>query len=325
MVNGRRRRYIAYGLVVESVLELPLPEPPDHLVAVDVEIRRGVVPETLFGAIWYGPRFEAREGELLLRVEGVGRYLVAEGLEITVDADPLADMDEMLGFLLGSAFGALLHQRGQVPLHASAVLTRAGGAVLFMGRRGVGKSTLVAGLVERGYRMLADDVSVVFSTDGRTMVHPGIPRIRLRADSLAMLQLGRLSPSSGRFRDGKHALYPGEAFRRSPAVVTTVYLPTPWDHTHVELRRQPRSKSFAHFAAHTYRRQFLVGRKACWKHFTLISKLADEVRTCRLLRPHNAGDIDELVGALEKDFLAGPYEGPVGGAGGALVGKSAPV
>jgi hypothetical protein len=87
-------------------------------------------------------------------------------------------------YLLGSAFGALLHQRGLLPLHANAIEVD-GRAVAFMGEAGAGKSTLAAWFHDRGFRVIADDVCVVqFGVDGQIMACPGIPRLRLSEEAL---------------------------------------------------------------------------------------------------------------------------------------------
>jgi hypothetical protein len=59
--------------------------------------------------------------------------------------------------MLGSAFGILLHQRGHLVLHASAVAVGSG-VVIFCGPSRAGKSTLAAALVRQGYPFITDDV-----------------------------------------------------------------------------------------------------------------------------------------------------------------------
>jgi hypothetical protein len=87
-------------------------------------------------------------------------------------------------FLLGSAMGMLLHQRGLLPLHANAVEID-GKAVAFMGPSGIGKSTLAAWFHDRGHRVIADDVCVVrFDEEGHPWAEPGLPRLRLWRDAL---------------------------------------------------------------------------------------------------------------------------------------------
>jgi energy-coupling factor transporter ATP-binding protein EcfA2 len=93
-------------------------------------------------------------------------------------------------FLLGSAFGALLHQRGALVLHAGAVAVK-GEAVLFCGASGSGKSSLVAALSAAGYPAIADDVCLI-QTDGssRPMVAPDGRRLKLWADAMSSLSIG---------------------------------------------------------------------------------------------------------------------------------------
>lgn len=73
------------------------------------------------------------------------------------------------GSLPASFFGTvtalLLASRGCIPLHGSAVEID-GRAVLICGRAGAGKSTLAAGLIALGARLVSDDLSIL---------HPAIP------------------------------------------------------------------------------------------------------------------------------------------------------
>ena len=84
------------------------------------------------------------------------RFLMHAGREIIFEAEDAAQHEAAI-FLLGSAFGILLHQRGHFVLHASAIVVR-GQAVLLCGPSGCGKSTLAAALVDRGYSFVNDDV-----------------------------------------------------------------------------------------------------------------------------------------------------------------------
>ena len=63
-------------------------------------------------------------------------------------------------YLLGYGMAMLALQRGMPAIHCSAVAGEKG-AVLIAGESGAGKSTVTCGLLERGYRLLADDMAVV--------------------------------------------------------------------------------------------------------------------------------------------------------------------
>lgn len=74
--------------------------------------------------------------------------------------------------------------RGLIPLHATAVEI-GGRAVLIAGPPAAGKSTLAAGLIDRGARLISDDLSVISSAadGGRIFVHRGRPSMRLHPDT----------------------------------------------------------------------------------------------------------------------------------------------
>src|SRR5439155_11302653 len=87
--------------------------------------------------------------------------------------------------LFGPVLAVLLHQRGRLVLHGSAVVL-CGAAVGVLGASGWGKSTLAGLLHRRGHRFITDDVVAVDVEHGRT-VAPGIPELRLWPDTAAAL------------------------------------------------------------------------------------------------------------------------------------------
>jgi len=179
-------RYKIYGLSIVSDLRLPeLPEDEGDGEA-DVRISGAVVAGSEEG-ISFGP-----DGAVL-HIKGIASYLIRDGRGILVDPAPDAVDRNVRLYLLGSAFGILLHQRGLLPLHANAIEID-GHAVAFMGETGAGKSTLAAWLHDAGHRVIADDVCVLDFGEGgqdRIRVRPGMPRIRLWKDALE--RSGRVS------------------------------------------------------------------------------------------------------------------------------------
>ena len=174
--------YCLFGLRVRSAFPLPELAPATHAEPPDVTITFGRIDRPMGMA-----GLEPVDGGLLLSIDEVGRYLICNGTEILIDAIAGTDPRNIRLFLLGSAFGALLHQRGLLPLHANAVEID-GRAVAFMGESGAGKSTLTAWFHDQGHRVLADDVCVVrFAGDGRPLAFPGVPRVRLWRDALDAL------------------------------------------------------------------------------------------------------------------------------------------
>ena len=182
-VEEGRHDYSVFGLAIQSEIALPELLPSDRGGDADVVISVGSVPEVEVAR----SGISAFDGALVLAVPGVARYLIADGRSITVDARPDVPGRNIRLFLLGSAFGALLHQRGLLPLHANAVEVN-GRAVAFMGESGAGKSTLAAWFHDNGHRIIADDVCVVgFDASGKPYAAPGLPRLRLWTEALELM------------------------------------------------------------------------------------------------------------------------------------------
>ena len=177
-----RFHYTCYGLTIQS--QLPLPEllhavsSVPEIAPAEVDIRIGpVAPEGLPGGTRLGPFLWVTVSSLWLQVPKVARFLVSEGREIVIDPEPGIDADSLRVFLLGSALGALLFQRGLLVLHGNAI--RIGEqCMVCVGHSGAGKSTLAAGFLRRGHEILADDV-VPVATDCRAL--PGFPRFSIPA------------------------------------------------------------------------------------------------------------------------------------------------
>jgi hypothetical protein len=171
--------YFLFGLRIRSEIELPELTASDGVAQPDVWVRLGQIPIDARPA-----GLSVEDATLLLTITDVGRYSIAGGSEIIVEPRNGVEPRNVRVFLLGSAFGALLHQRGLLPLHANAVEID-GKAVAFMGPSGAGKSTLAAWFHDRGHLVLADDVCVVrFNDDGQPLAMPGIPRLRLWIDAI---------------------------------------------------------------------------------------------------------------------------------------------
>lgn len=106
------------------VTELLLPELP--LAAPEegerpVNIRLGATPATLSAPLATAESYEANDTEFLLRLPGIANYYVRDGVEIVVHPDAGGPELDVRSYLMGNLFAVLCHQRGLLPLHASAI------------------------------------------------------------------------------------------------------------------------------------------------------------------------------------------------------------
>jgi hypothetical protein len=295
-------RYRAFGLNIASDLDLPELQKGSEISEPDVYVHLGAVPETLPDAQASGVLFQAASNRFLLRLDHA-RFLVLNGSEIRVER--LADNEAQLRvFLLGSCFGALLHQRGLLVLHASAVQAPKG-SVVFAGISGVGKSTTLGALLHRGYPLLSDDLAAIhLDTNGRLVVEPAIPRARLWSDSARRLGhatevLQREQPELEKY------VLPVQNFASSAVPLHRVYLLKSDNLAKVvSLESLLPFPAFKALIQHTFRPRFLKGLGTQTVHFRLVSATAGRTPVVKVTRPGSSFLLDDLADRLEEDFLA---------------------
>jgi|GEM_PF-108443 len=155
-----RTVYEAFGLRLSSEIpltELPVAAPNPGSPQADVIIATAD-PSELWGELRQaGSNFVRLGNRFLFLIPETAIYCIEDGARITVAPLAGADADKVRVYLLGTCMGALLMLRHTLPLHGSAVVID-GRAYAFLGDSGVGKSTLAAALVHRGYPFISDDV-----------------------------------------------------------------------------------------------------------------------------------------------------------------------
>jgi HPr Serine kinase C-terminal domain len=151
------------------------------------------------------------------------RYEICSGNQITLFTAGKIHPDFERLPLSGFAMAAVLHQCGLWVLHGSAVEIN-GKAVVVAGEKMAGKSTLVAGLLSKGHRLISDDVTALAIDDNGVYVLPGIPAIKLwpkAAESIGLniIELKKVYPGTE-----KRNYYVGNGFYDKPARLETVFL-----------------------------------------------------------------------------------------------------
>lgn len=242
-------------------------------------------------------------GETTIRfqVPNVGGFLIHSGRSdapgrIDVAPDSGARPSDIRLFLLGSAMGAFLHQRGLLPLHAAGLETQHG-CVAIAADSGAGKSTLAAFLRQRGLRSLCDDVLAV---EPRTaLAWPGYPHAKLWGDAARVLGIdteGCERVDLGRDKYRVPLAVPAQ-FRATPQFLTRLYVLA-------EASGPPRveplfgAAALAEITRNAYR-PFLIGALGrTVRHFEDIAALSSRVRVFRLVRPRGFDQMAQVVDTL---------------------------
>ncbi|MEA3477954.1 MAG: hypothetical protein U9R60_07230 [Bacteroidota bacterium] len=284
--------YKVYGINISSELELPELTPVQNIKA-DVTIGFGEVPEHLPEVRGSGVLFEAAANDFLFKFAGIGRYRVQSGSRIIIQPEREAHLSEIRLVLLGSSIGALLHQRGMLAIHGSAI-TDGKQTTILSGQSGVGKSTLAAGLQEMGYSVIADDISVICqNVKQHFRVENGIPHIKLWKDVLAHFNhsddLAKVRPQLEKYRKPIPALK-----EETPGLSKVVILSTSNSNDFSCSEIHGRDK-FYQLRSNTYRLQFIDKMNQTEVHFRNLSQLVNSIQMFHVDRPLNPLNIREFA------------------------------
>lgn len=286
--------YRLFGLGLRSQIRLPELEACALGDADAVEIRLGEVPPAADGE----PLTAVSDG-VVLSIADVARYRVSDGRRIVVEPEPGASDRNVRLFLLGSAMGMLLHQRGILPLHANAIEID-GRAVAFMGKSGAGKSTLAAAFHDRQRRILSDDVCAVVHEQDGFVAQAGIPRLRLWRD--AVERSGRAVDDYEPAFDtlDKYTVGVSQAAHADALPLEAIYLLVRDDDgTPAEIRRLSGVAAVEALIENTYRGSFVTDFGDPRPHFSTCMALSREVPVFALSRCWDAGAIDTTVARVE--------------------------
>lgn len=290
--------YTAFGLCINSDIELPPLLSSDNDSA-DIRIVIGQVDKKgLAAPVKVKPYSQIAPNELWLHIPDIAWFYVSNGNTIVVEPEAGADMQSVKLYLLGSCMGAIIYQRNLLVIHGNAI--RFGDeCVIFAGNSGNGKSTLAAAFHQRGYEILADDLSVI---DGQLRVQPSYPQIKLWHDSAKKLEIDTEGLKRIRLQVDKYAYPIKEAFCNKPLPVKALYILNTHNQADFVFTEITGMKKFRPLKNHSYRAAYLDGLGLGAEHLKLCSQLANNIDITRITRPSSGFKLDELVALLEEDI-----------------------
>jgi hypothetical protein len=303
--------YVVYGLRIQSDLHLPELEPVTvegvEITSrvqqpLDVIIRRGQVDCNC-------PELEETGGciqqqEACFSWPDLGSFWVGNGNEIVVDARPGVQEQDLRLPLLGSMLAVLLHQRGLFVLHCSAVAIE-GAVAVFLGNKGMGKSTLAASLYAQGHALVADDLVAldISDTSQPPLVNPGFPQFKLFPDSVVS-SLGDdplTLPCLATDYD-KRSRRVDVRFTNEPLPLKRIYVLDTGDAVQIEplLPQQALSKIISNSYSARFGSRLLRGDAAS-RHLIQCAQLIHSVPTRLLKRPFDLEGLSALANQVALD------------------------
>lgn len=241
------------------------------------------------------------DGAVVIEVPDCVRLGLTHGTSITVDPAPGAPWSEIQSWILGPGLGVICHQRGVIPLHACALRGGGGagtGALAIVGNSGAGKSTTAAALIQRGHRLLGDDVLVV---DPQTaLAQPCFPVVKLWDGSRSALNVDPTGLQPVARHSGKWHVPMLAAFDPSPRPLTAiVHLRADPDVRRPILTRRTPIEAAAILDAMTYRSYLAVALQGRQHVLSAAVRLAGHIPVWEMVRTTDFSDLPEMLDMLE--------------------------
>jgi len=234
----------------------------------------------------------------------VGLFLVQNGNEIVIEPALQVEESALRLYLLGPAFATLLHQRGFLVLHASAVALN-GSGVGFLGGSGWGKSTLAAVFQAGGHALIADDVIAVDTgQDAAPYVFPAFPQIKLWPEAAEAIGADPQTLVSLHPNLEKRARRVAETFNLEPYPLTRLYILAEHDRPEPEIARLAPQVALLELVRHSFLARLLPATGTSESHFRQCAGLVQRIPVCVLRRRRVLADLADLARAIETDLLS---------------------
>lgn len=292
--------YTTFGLMVES--ELPLPElekAKDNERVVDLTITKKdlsidwskINPLNRTGFVVEGNR-------VMFEVPSLAVFSIEEGKTITFSSCESYNEDKVRLYILGSCLGILLMQRKVLPLHGSAIAID-GKAYAFIGESGAGKSTLASSFVNKGYKLLSDDVvAISLMEENQPFVIPSYPQQKLWQESLNAFGMNSTDYQPLFDRMTKFSVPVQVDFYNLPLPLGGIFELTGADIEAIDLQAIENLHRFQVLHMHTYRRSLIERMHMMDWHFKICAKCINSVPIYRLSRPTSTFTAHDLVATV---------------------------
>lgn len=286
--------YHAFGLNISSEIQLPGMVEASGEDKTDVEIVLGSV--SISEDILDGPHYLVSEDGVYLWWDDIGRVKISGGKKINVQMEE--NENQMIPFLLGPVMAIILHQRGYLVLHGSAIKIN-DGAVAFLGYRGFGKSTTAINFYRKGYPLVTDDILAIDFDDDQPMVYPGYLHARLSSDSYNHVKDSTDILTPIRTIAGKAFCDTSYGFSPEPLTLERIYMLEKGDEIGISsLTSQDNLMDLIrHSTANFY---FTENEQA--ENLLKCGKLIQKVTLKTLKLKHSFKDISELIELVEEDL-----------------------
>jgi hypothetical protein len=238
-------------------------------------------------------------------MENVADFEIRGGRQIRVWPAAGATQKDIEIFLFGPAWATLCHQRGMLPLHASAIVTGKG-ITAFAGHSGAGKSTTAALLNSLGYELIADDIlPVSFNQNSIPGAWPYLRRLKLHRDPITQLAFTPTEMVSETLDKEKYFVRPKRAGDDKWRRLERLYLlENDVTDPDVPIEQLTGADAVHALVDQTYHFNFIFDTRRFGDHLAFCRRLASKVLIYRLRRSP-LGDAGKKLGSVICAHLEG--------------------
>jgi hypothetical protein len=241
----------------------------------------------------------------LIKVENLADFEIRGGRKIRVWPTAGAKQKDIEIFLFGPVWATLCHQRGVLPLHASAIVTK-GGITALAGHSGAGKSTAAATLSSLGYELLADDIlPVSFNQNSIPGAWPYLRRLKLHRDPIIQLAFTPTEMVGETLDKEKYFVRPKRTGDDRWRKLERLYLlENNEPASHVPIEQITGADAVRALVDQTYHFNFILDTRRFSDHLAFCTRLASKVLIYRVRRSP-FGDAGKKLGSLISAHLEG--------------------
>lgn len=242
--------------------------------------------------------FRLNQNEFSMNVENVGWFYASNGNYISMVLNPRATQANIELYLNGSTYGAILHQRKIMPMHASCFVYNNAG-VMLCGESGAGKSSLTASMVIDGNSFLTDDITPILFSNEQLLIWTMSDRIKLWEDSLLQLNkdkkgLHKIDPETEKF------YFPLNSYKKSTYPLNHIFLISFHENIGIEFQELKGAEKVTALRQEIYRLEYLNGMPENEVfYFNKLVEISNSIKITKLFRPKNI-PIEQTKNALIK-------------------------
>lgn len=307
--------YYTYGISIRSDIELTELAFENNLRKSnrsDVTLRYGQVQNFSFTptdtnndlGFWF------TADKAIVTSKQAGKFLVTGGDKVVLDLAPTATQQIINTLIIDILLPIVLHQRGLLLLHASAI-SYGDGAIAFLGQSGAGKSTMAVAMqtycgqsgsgTAASRTIFTDDMVVVdFDENGSPLVLPGISQIKLLPETVAAIDgLENKISTEVDFFTKKHICSEESYFTRKALPLKQIYLLH--EGQEVLIEKIPPQKAFLELLRNCYAIALIRAAGSTTSQFNQYTQLARYASVYRLKRPRLFSMLPNLVRTIEKN------------------------